>query len=76
MAFQSWEVFVSTILLAITLTIPWYIWSSSFGSLTLCVSCLLSVVPYLGSKENALMPNVSHGSWVRMLGESLLGGGN
>ena len=31
----------------------------------------LSVVAYIGSWENASMPNVSWGSWTRMLGESL-----
>ena len=49
-------------LLAINFTIPWYIWPNGHGSLSVCVSCLLSVVAYLGSRENASMPNVLQGS--------------
>ena len=63
--------FNSAILLAINSTIPWYIWYSGFGSLSVYVSCSLSVVAYLGSKENASILNGSQGSWARMLGESL-----
>jgi hypothetical protein len=58
-------------LLAINFTIPWYIWSSGFGSLRVYVSCSLNIVAYLGRKENSSMPNVLWGSWARMLGESL-----
>ena len=35
------------------------------------MSCTLSVVAYLGSRENASMPNVLWGRWARMLRESL-----
>ena len=35
------------------------------------MSCSLSVVIYLGSKNNASMLNVPHDSWARMLGECL-----
>ena len=35
------------------------------------MSCSLSVVAYLGSKQNASILNGSQGSWARMLGESL-----
>ena len=35
------------------------------------VSCLLSVVAYLGNRENASILNISQGSWEKMLGESL-----
>jgi hypothetical protein len=49
-------------LVAIIVIILWYIWPNRFGSLSLCVSCLISVVAYIGSKENVWMLNVSHGS--------------
>ena len=42
-------------LLAINFTIPWYIWPSGLGSLNVCVSCLLSVVAYLGSTFKSFM---------------------
>ena len=45
-------------LLAINFTIPRYIWRTGHGSLSACVSCSLSVVELLGSKENASMPKV------------------
>ena len=35
------------------------------------MNCLLNVVAYLGSRENASMPNVLQGSWARILGVSL-----
>ena len=59
-------------LLVVYFTITWYIWPNGSRSSTVCVSCLLSVVTYLGSKEDTSMMNVSWGSWARMLGESLV----
>lgn len=35
------------------------------GCLSICVSCSLSVMIYLGSRENALMPIGFWGSWAR-----------
>lgn len=55
-------------LLTINLTMAWYIPPSGRGSLSVCMSCLLSVATYLESSENASIPNVSRNSWVRMLG--------
>ena len=58
-------------LLVINFTIPWYIWPNGLGSLSVCVNCSLSVVAYLGSRENASMPNISQDSQARMSRESL-----
>ena len=55
----------------INFIIPWYIWPNGPWSLSVFVGCSLSVVAYIGSWENASMPNVSRGGWTRMLGESL-----
>lgn len=40
-------------------------------SLRVCVSCSISVVAYLGGRENASKLNILWGRWARMLGESL-----
>ena len=49
-------------LLVIDFIIVWYIWPNRPRSLSVYVSCLLSVVAYLGSRENASMPHISRGN--------------
>ena len=52
----------------INLTSPYNIWPSGHGSLRVWVSCLLSVVAYMGKREKALTPKVSIRTYVKMLG--------
>lgn len=60
-------------LLTTNFTKPWYIHICPSGpkSLSVHVTCSLSVVAYLGRRENISILNVSMGSCVKMLGESM-----
>ena len=58
-------------LVTMNFSIPWQIWLNGVGSLSVCMICSLSVVTYLGSRENASMPIILWGRWARMLKESL-----
>ena len=48
------------------LTKPWYMTPSGLGLLSVCVNCSLSVVAYLGRRQNTFS-NVPIGSWVKIL---------
>ena len=58
-------------LFLIDFIIPWCIWPNESESLIVCISGVIHLVPYLGSRENASMLNVSRGSWARMWRELL-----